>query len=287
MAAPTSAFANQYSTTIELVLQNVIAQAEDKVTKETLKGEYGYFDFVGEVAMEKKTGRHIKKTFTDTAFTRRRIHSDVYFHYELLDKDDQRKMMADPKSKLVDAIKAGAKRKIDTLIYTAGLGTAYTGKTGSTSVVLPADQKILHGNLGFTVDKIKDVLMKFQKAKVPAEWPKYQLISPEDFRDLLDEMEYGSVDYNRLMPLMSGEVVPFLGINLIVIEGLLTTANNITRGMAWAPQGITLAVSDEIKTLTFENRDYVTNPWEFDVELDMGASRMQEGCVVEVQTYHG
>jgi len=32
MAQPTSAFANQYSTTIELDLQNVLAQAVDKVT---------------------------------------------------------------------------------------------------------------------------------------------------------------------------------------------------------------------------------------------------------------
>lgn len=285
MAAPTSAFANQYATTMELILQNVLAQAEDKVTKETLKGEYGYFDFVGEATMQQKTGRHVKKTFDETEFTRRRIHSDVFFHYELLDKDDQRRMMADPKSKLVDAIRAAAKRKVDELIYTAGLGTAYTGKTGSTAVVLPAAQKIVHGSLGFTVDKIKDVLMKFQKAKVPAEWPKYGIISPEDFRDLLDEVEYGSVDYNRLMPLMSGEVVPFLGINLMVIEGLLTTASNITYDMFWAAQAITLAVSEEITTKVFENTAYVTNPWEFDVELDMGASRMQEGGVVELQTY--
>ena len=284
MAAPTRAFVNQYSTTVQFILQQVISAAEDKVTKETLKGEYGYFDFEGKATLEQKTGRHVKKTFVDTAMTRRRIHSDVFYHYELLDKDDQRRMMADPKSALMDAIKGAAKTKIDQLIIAAGRGTAYTGKTGSTPVVLPSTQKIVHGSVGFTVAKMEEVLLKFQVAEVPQEWPKYQFISPYDFRDLLEEVEYGSADYNRLMPLMSGEVVPFLGINLIVTN-LLTTASYITYGMAWVPQGIALAVAQEITTKLFENLDYVTNPWEFDIEMDLGASRMQEECVIEVQTY--
>jgi len=285
MPAPTAAFANQYSTTMKLILQQVIAEAEDKVTKETLKGEYGYFDFVGKVTMGQKTGRHVKKTFTDTEITRRRIHSDVFHHYELLDKDDQRRMMTDPKTELVKAIKGAAKKKIDELIIAGARGTAYTGKTGSTAVVLPSTQKIAHGSLGLTVDKLEEILQMFQQKDVPPEWPKYAMIGPKDFRDLLQEVEYISNEYNRLMPLMEGKVVPFVGINLM-LSNLLTTTSGVTYCVAWVPQGITLAVAQEITTDVFENKNYVSNPWEFDVEMDMGASRMQEECVVEFATYH-
>lgn len=280
----TTAFANQYSTVVDLICQQIESYFRDKVTVERLKGEFGYFDFIGKTAMQEKTSRHAKITYSDTPHTRRRVSASYYFNSDLLDKEDEARILIDPKGKYMDVFEAGAKRKIDELILGGARGTAYTGKTGSTAVPLPSGQKVAHGNTGLTITKISSTLKIFNKNDINPDWPRYWAIGPEDVSDLMDEVEYGSSDYNLVRPLMDGKLVPFMGFNFIM-SNRLTTTTGVTYTVAWVPQGITLAISSDIERWVRKNFDY-HGATEFYIGMDLGASRMQEECVVETATYH-
>ena len=54
---------------------------------------------------------------------------------------------------------------MDDEIISALIGSANTGKTGSTSVALPAAQKIAHGSAGLTIAKLVEAKQKLDETR--------------------------------------------------------------------------------------------------------------------------
>jgi len=280
----TTAFVQQYSKTCQLVVQQLESHFMDKVQVERLVGEKGFFDFVGEVTMQEKLTRHSQVTYSDTPHTRRRVEASYYFNADLLDSDDKVRILADVGGKYMQAFRAGAKRKIDDLIFAAARGTAYTGKTGSTGVALPSGQKIVHGSQGMTADKLKNALQIFLTNDLDPDIPKFCTLTPADVRDLLNDPEVTSADYNMLRPLMSGQISQWMGFTFVPTNRVLTSSS-ISYNVAWARDGICLAIAENIKEWVRVNYDY-HGATEYYIGMDLGAARMQEDLVVEIQTYH-
>ena len=65
-----------------------------------------------------------------------------YEYADLIDKQDQIRTLIDPTSSYAQAAAFALGRAMDDEIISAVSGTAFSGETGSTTVVLPSAQKI-------------------------------------------------------------------------------------------------------------------------------------------------
>lgn len=283
----TTAFVNQYSAVAKQVVQQMESKFRPRVNIESLKGEKGFFDFIGKVTWQQKTTRHSKVSFSDTPHTRRMIVGAEWYWSDLVDKGDETELLLDPTSKYLEAARMSGERKIDSLIMTAALATAYTGKEGTGTETWPTtgssgtSMRIATGSVGMTVSKLISALELFNLNDVPTEWEKWCAIAPQQVSDLLQETEVGSADYNMLRPLVEGEITRFMGFNFIMSNQLYKSST--TRScVAWVPQGITLAINRDVQTRVSEMPEYhyATMPY---MSMFMGASRMDADCVVEIQ----
>jgi hypothetical protein len=276
----TTAFVNQYRAAVDLVVQQIDARCRDKVTVEPLTGEKGFFDYVGKADPQQRTTRHGDTQYSDTPHSRRLITGSTWDLADLIDKPDEVKTLIDPTNKYLQAFRGGFNRKIDKLIIDAASGTAYTGATGTTAVVLPSAQKVAVGGTGMTVDKLISALGIFLKNEVPEDWEKWCALGYQQIMNLLGETEVGSADYNLLRPLVEGKITKFMGFNFVHSEQL-TLSGSSRLCPAWVKQGITLAINYDVEANVdkLPTKNYSTQVF---MSMQMGASRMQEECVVEI-----
>jgi hypothetical protein len=73
-------------------------------------------------------------------------------------------------------------RAMDDVIIDAALGTAFTGETGSTSTILPAGQKIVHGSTGLSVAKLLSAKQILDLGSVDPSIPRYIIVSPKQIK---------------------------------------------------------------------------------------------------------
>ena len=138
-----------------------------------LRGKAGYFDRIGSTAMQRRTSRHADTPLISTPHSRRRITLEDYTWADLIDTADRAKMLADPEGTYVQNAVYAAGRQIDTAIYGAFGGNAYSmdEDDAASTVALPAGQKVAvnnhtfdsgSGDVGLTVGKLlaaKDILL--------------------------------------------------------------------------------------------------------------------------------
>ena len=173
---------------------------------------------------------------------------------------------------------------MDDEIISAVSGTAFSGETGSTSVVLPAAQKITEsGTAGLTIDKLREAKEKFDSASVDPSIPRYIVVGPKQISDLLGTTQVTSSDFNTVKALANGEINSFLGFNFIT-SNRLSIASNKRLCLAFAMDGIKLALGQDIMTRIDERSDkgYATQVY---VCMTMGATRMEEEKVVTVEAH--
>jgi hypothetical protein len=276
----TTAFVNQYRAAAELTVQQIDSYFRDKVTIEPLTGEKGFFDYVGKADPIQRTTRHGDTVYADTPHSRRMIAGATYDLADLIDKPDEVRTLIDPTNKYLQSFRAGFQRKIDKIILDALRGTAYTGATGTTSTVLPAGQKVAVGTTGMTIDKLREALGLFLKNDVPDDWEKWCALGYVQIKDLLNETEVGSADYNMLRPLVEGKITRFMGFNFVHSEQIYTSAS-VRYCPCWVKPGLTLAINYDIQANVdvMPSKNYSTQVF---MSMMVGASRMQEECVVEI-----
>jgi hypothetical protein len=277
----TTAFSQQYSANVKLVVQQLESMMRDKVTVEALVGEAGYFDYIGKTEPTQRTTRHGDTTYTDTPHSRRKIWGATYDLADLIDKPDKVRTLIDPTNAYLQAFKGGFARVMDRVVLAAARGTAYTGKTGSTSTTLPAGQKVAVGTTGLTTDKLKSALKLFLTNDVPEDWTKHLAVAPQQVMDLLSEYDVTSADYNILRPLVEGSVAKWMGFTIHPTNQLAAVSGSVRYCVAWVQPAVTLAVNSEAESRITEmpNKNYSVQVW---MSMDFGASRMDELGVVEI-----
>lgn len=289
----TTAFVKQYSSNITMLSQQKGSKLRDKVRVESIVGEEGYFDQIGATEAQDVTSRHGDSPQIDTPHSRRRVAGVGAEWGDFIDDFDKVRMLIDPAS---DYVRSGAYalgRKMDDRIIAAATGTAYTGKTGTTAVSLPASQQLSvtlgaasgYTNAGLTIEKLIAAKSLFGQNDVDIDDPMnklYMAVSQKQLDDLLNSTEVTSADYNTVKALVKGEVGSFMGFDFVRTERLaLDSSTDIRTCFAWAKSGLLIGINKDIVARVTERADKRFS-WYAYACMFMGATRMEEEKVVQV-----
>ena len=280
----TTAFVQQYSNNVQMLSQQKGSLLRNAVDAETIVGKNAFFEQVGQATAQKRVSRHSDTPQIDTPHSRRRVSMVDYEYADLIDKQDQGRTLIDPTSSYAQAAAFALGRAMDDEIISAVSGNAFSGETGSTTVALPAGQKITEsGTDGLTIAKLRSAKEKFDSASVDPSIPRYIVVGPKQISDLLGTTQVTSSDFNTVKALANGEITSFLGFNFIT-SNRLSIASNKRLCLAFAMDGIKLALGQDIMTRIDERSDkgYATQVY---VCMTMGATRMEEEKVVTIQAH--
>jgi len=277
----TTAFVNQFSANVTMLSQQMGSLLRSAVDVETINGEKAFFDQVGQAAAVQKTTRNSDTPLMETPHARRQVSLKDFEYADLIDDQDKIRMLIDPTSTYARAAAAAIGRAMDDEIISALIGSANTGKTGSTSVALPAAQKIAHGSAGLTIAKLVEAKQKLDEKSVDPSIRRYIAVSPKQISDLLNNTTVTSADFNTVRALSTGSISEFVGFTFIVTNRLSTDSNSDRQVIAWAQSGCKLAVGKEPTSRIEERADksYATQVYYCS---SFSATRMEEEMVVEI-----
>jgi len=277
----TTAFVNQFSANVQMLSQQMGSLLRNAVDTESVNGEKAFFDQVGQAAAVLRTSRHQDTPIVDTPHTRRMVTMSDYEYADLIDDSDKVRLLVDPTSTYSRAAAAAMGRAMDDFIIAAALGTSQTGKDGSTSTALPAGQKIAHGSAGLTIAKLVSAKELLDAASVDPSIPRHIVVSPKQISDLLNNTTVTSSDFNTVKALAQGEISSFVGFNFIVSNRLTTDSNSDRQVIAFAQDGIKLAVGKEPNARIDERADKSYSTQVYYCQT-IGSTRMEESKVVEI-----
>lgn len=281
MGEITTAFKKEFSDMLYLLAQQSGSKLMNTVRLETdLTGEAKFYNQYGEDETKDKTARHQDIEYNPDDYQRRMVTPIVSYWSKLIDTEDEISMGLDPKSALMTAGKNAIGRKIDNKVVAALRGTAFTGKDGTTSTVLPDAQKVAAGGAGLTLQKILDTQELMNSADVP-EGDRFFVYAPKQLKDLLKITEITSIDFNTQKALAAGNMAAFLGFSWIMSNRLVLSST--TRyNLAYHRQGILFASNGGMKTEIDRVITKIRQPWQLYADIYGGSTRMEEEMVVEV-----
>jgi hypothetical protein len=280
----TTAFVQQYSTNVQLLLQQRGSRLRDCVTVGSYTGKAAKaVEQIGEVTAQARTSRHADTPLISTPHDARWVHPTDYEWADMIDDQDKLRMLIDPTSPYAMNGAYALGRAMDSLIITAALGAALTGENGSTSTPFDtSNQQIAVGAAGLTVAKLRTAKKKLMANEVDVENdPLYCAVTAVQLDNLLGTTEVTSSDYNTVKALVSGSVDTFMGFKFIHTELLGLDGSSDRRCIAWAKSGMHLGIWNDITTKISERADksYATQVY---VKGTFGATRVEEGKVVEI-----
>ena len=277
-----TAFVKQFGSTIELLVQQNGSKLREAVRVESgVTGEQAFFDQLAATTAVLRTTRNGDTPLVKSDNRRRSVLLLDYEWADLIDDQDQLKMIVDPENPYARSAGMALGRSIDDNIITAFNASALTDKTGSTSTALPASQIILNGDTALTIDKLRSAKQILDLQDVPED-ERYIVVSPIQLTNLLETAEITSADFNTVRALVMGQLDTYLGFKFIVSTRLPITGN-IRSAFAWRRDGMLLATAKEITTRIEERADksFATQVY---LSMSVGATRMQEFEVVQIDT---
>ena len=138
----TTAFVNQYRANVEHLLQQKGSRLRPFVRMETQNAEFEYYDRIGSVDAVEVTSRHSDTPLISTPHDRRQVSLRDFDWADMIDRTDRIRLLIDPSSPYAQNAAWALGRKMDDVIIENAFGTAYSGKTGSTSVTHPSGDVI-------------------------------------------------------------------------------------------------------------------------------------------------
>lgn len=302
-------FVNAFNSNVWHLAQQKASRLSSLVRVEMQKAEKQFWDFYGiSDAPSERVNKYADIVPSETTRGRRMATYKNYEKAEYVDHLDKLNMIHDPQSPISQAFQSAFGRKMDQIILAAALGTAYEGKEGATPVVLPTTQKLVAFDgatttgVGLNVPTLRAIKKKFEQNEVEGEI--CLVVTAEEIDSLLGITAVTSADFNSIKALVNGAVDQFMGIRFIRTELVERPAANVTytvtngaygagtgtvtaakgrRCVAFVKQGLLMVKAEDMTTLV----DRL--PTKGDViqiysKMSIGATRLEEKCVIEVVT---
>jgi hypothetical protein len=270
-------YAQAYSQNImQLAQQKYSKLANTVYVKPNVRGKTFFQDQIGQWSMEVKGSRNTQTPNNDPTLGRRMGIMVDYHDNRLLDRGDELKSISDPRSAYTIAAAQSLGRKIDEVIITAAIGTAYAGETGSTSVVTTTT--VLLTAASMTLARIVAVKQALDAADIEME-DRYFVITPAALDNLLNQTAATSSDFNSVKALIRGEINTWMGFNWIMSTRLAAISSSTLVGIAYQKNGICMAMAEQPLVRTDERSD-LSYSWQVYYELNIGATRLEESRVV-------
>lgn len=283
-------YAQQYASTVELLLQQKGSKLRDLVTFHSIKGAKAasVVDQIGKVEATKRTTRYPKLTPADTPTDRPWVYPSDYDWNDLIDSIDKLRMLTDPQSAYVQNGVYALGRAMDTEINSAFFGDRKTGENGGTTVSFPAAQQIsvsygAAGAVGLTVAKMRKAKQMLMAAEVDIDNdPLIMPVTSVQHDNLLAEIQVVSLDFNEKPVMVEGKITRFLGFQLVHTEKLTVNGSSYRRIPAYAKSGMHLAMWNDVTSDVSIRRDLAGLPVQVYAYGTFGATRSEEKKFVEI-----
>ena len=277
------AFVQQYSANVMHLAQQSPSKFRSYVRiKDNLVGKTAFFERIGATAAVKRTSRHADTPLISTPHSRRRVALEDWEWADLVDKQDEVRLLIDPASEYVINASKAMNRTVDDLVIAALGGSAYSidENDAATAVALPAAQKVAVGGTGLTIAKLRTAKRILDAADVEAE-DRAIAISPIGLEDLLATTEVTSSDFNTVKALVQGQLDTFLGFKFIVSTRLPFITGTVRAAYAWSKPGMGLAIGKDVQheISVRPDKSYTTQVY---FCLTMQATRVEDARVVEI-----
>lgn len=297
-----TSFVQQYTTNVDLLLQQRGSKLRDLVTVQNCNGKSAVaVDQFGAVNAVRDLPRHADTPLLDIPEDRRWVQPHDLKWASLIDDEDKLRTIIDPMNPYALAGSAGMGRAIDDEIIWGILNTNATGENGTTYTGLlsayNSGSQVVGGsvgasaNTGLNVAKLRAVKQTAMAAEIdPDQEEIWMLISSRQHDNLLNEIQIASKDYNSVPVMENGMVRKFLGINFRVTERIpgaarFNTAINgsvsgYTTGSIWlcpwfVKSGVVLGVWSDINS-AFDRRPDKNNAMQVLIKATAGATRTEE-----------
>jgi hypothetical protein len=281
-----TAFVQQYSTNVGLLLQQRGSKLRDSVSVGSYTGKAAKaVEQIGSVTAQPRTSRHSDTPLISTPHDARWVFPTDYEWADLIDDQDKLRMLIDPTSPYAINGAYALGRAMDNLIISAALGSAKTGENGTTTTAFDtSNQQVTVGGTptGLTVAKLRSAKKILLANDVDVELdPLYIAVTAKQLDDLLGTTEVTSSDYNTVKALVQGQVDTFMGFKFIHTELLGVNGSSHRRVVAWAKSGLHLGMWNDINSKIDQRADksYATQVY---VKGTFGATRTEEKKVVEI-----
>ena len=276
----TTAFVEQYKANVLHLAQQKGSRLRMCVRNESQQGKNQFFERMGKSAAVKRTSRHADTPQIDTPHSRRRVSLVTYDWADMIDQPDKVRMLINPES---DYAMVGANamgRSMDDEIIAAANGNAYSGETGSTTVALPAGQKVAVAATGLTLAKLLSAKEILDANEVDSD-DRYLVASAKQFTDLLNTTEIKNADYNTVKALVQGQIDTFLGFKFIRSQRLGTVTTGVRAVLAFQKNALLMSIGNEPTGKISERADKNYSTQVF-FSMDIGATRIEDEGVVEI-----
>ena len=284
----TTHFVQQYTTNVQLLLQQKGSKLRNTVTVGSYTGKAAKaIEQVGPVTAQKRTIRHGDTPLISTPADARWVFPVDYEWADLIDDQDKLRMLIDPTSSYSQNGAYALGRAMDDEIISAFFADAKTGENGSTTTVFGVNQDVVvatgsTGATGLNISKLREAKKILMQNEVDIDNdPLFCIITASQHDDLLNEAQAISLDYNTRPVLVDGKITAFMGFNFIHTERLPLNSSSQRRVPAFAKSGMHLGLFNDINTMISERADkgYATQVY---VKGTFGATRTEEGKVVEI-----
>jgi hypothetical protein len=284
-------YAQQYASTIELLLQQRGSKLRDTCTFHSIRGAKAAVpvDQIGKVEATKRTTRYPPLAPADTPTDRPWVYPSDYDWNDLIDTIDKLRIITDPTSSYAINGTYAIGRAQDREIIAAFFGDRKTGESGGTTVSFPAGQQVAvnfgaSGAVGLTVAKLREAKRLLMAAQVDLDMdPVNCPLTAKQHDNLLGEIQVVSLDFNEKPVLVEGRITRFLGFSMPNTELLSIDASSYRRVPAYAKSGVHLAMWNDISTDISVRKDLAGLPFQVYVFGTFGATRSEEAKVVEIK----
>lgn len=290
-----SLYAKQYATNIQLLLQERGSKLRGLVSEGSYVGASASpVDQLGKVEMQPVTQRYAPMGRVDAAVDRRWVFPSDFDLPQLIDSFDKLRLLTDPESAYVQNAVLAAGRQIDRLILKAFTADAKTGIDGGTTTSVAGgnevDVAVGGTNSRLNMAKLLAVkeIMRSNSALESGE-EIYCILTAKDESNLLQEIQITSRDFNGddRPVLMDGKLSRFLGINFVyceLAETVLAGTNEVNVPV-WVKSGMHLGIWGDVMTDIDRRKDIQSIPWQAYVKMTMGATRLEENKVYNIESY--
>jgi hypothetical protein len=285
----------QYSMNVQLFLQ----QKGSKLAQFVMSGSHvgkqvSPVDQIGSVNAQKVTSRFGPMGRVDAPTDRRWVFPVDYDLPQMIDHFDKLRLIVDPESHyVVNAVHAMGRAR-DEEIIAAFLAGAKTGENGGTTTVFDTgneiDVAVGGSNSRLNVAKLHAVreLAMSKHIDLQAD-PLYCGLTAKDDSALLKEIEIISRDFKGgdAPVLQDGILVRFLGINFVHCEliEIAAAGTNEVNVPVWTKSGMYMGVWNELQTSVSQRNDLQGEPWQVYVMQSIGATRLDEDKVFNIESY--
>lgn len=290
----TTHFVQQYSTNIQLLLQQQGSKLRNAVTLGSYTGKAASpVDQIGKIEMQAVNSRFGTMGRVDAPTDRRWVYPSDFDLPQLIDSFDKLRLITDPQSSYVQNAVMAAGRQFDRLICAAFTGTAKTGETGATSTSFTAanevDVAVGGANSKLNVAKLREVKRLMMANHIDFDMEEaFVGITAADHDSLLGDIQVISADFNGGQAVLKdGKIMEFMGFKFIhceLIETALAGTNEVTLPV-WVKSGMHLGLWNDIQNSVDQRADLQSRPWQLYTQMTAGATRLEENKVYAIESY--